>query len=88
MELDLENLNLGLTTFHTNCTLDELSPIPISEIRLEILDRLGQQIGRSRHQADLCVKHILARLVFAATGNGHNAGPRNAAGDWAARKPV
>ena len=69
LELDLDSLNLGLTALHENCTLDELSPVPLSEIRREVLDRLGEQIGRTTHQADLCVKHALARLIFASTGN-------------------
>ncbi len=69
LALEVENFDFGLSAFHLNCTLEELSPIPVLEIRLDLLDCLGEQLGRSRHTVDLCVKHALARHVFANTAN-------------------
>ena len=67
--VQIEDLELDLCSFQKNFTLDELLPLPISEIRQEVLKHIGDKLGRSPHQADLCVKHLLARQIFTSTAN-------------------
>ena len=67
--VEIDDLDLGLSVSHRDFVLDELSPLPISEIRTDLLTRIGKPIERSPHQADLSIKHLLARHVFSATAN-------------------
>lgn len=67
--LQIEDLELGLCSFQRNFILDELLALPTAEIREEILEHIGDKVGRSPHQADLCVKHLLARQIFTTTAN-------------------
>ena len=69
LSVEIEDLDLGLSAFHWDFVLDELSPLPIAEIRPDLLTRIGKPIDRAPHRADLCVKHLLARQVFTATVN-------------------
>ncbi|QTN21806.1 hypothetical protein HZ992_16720 [Rhizobacter sp. AJA081-3] len=67
--LEVEDLDLHLHPFQRDFVIDELLPLPIDEIWLQVLEHLGERLGRSSHQVDLCVKHILARQIFLSTAN-------------------
>lgn len=69
LALPIEGLDLGLADHQRDLILDELSPVPVAELRDSMLDVLGKRIERSRHQADLSIKHALARAVFSSTAN-------------------
>jgi site-specific recombinase XerD len=69
LALPIEGLDLGLADHQRDLILDELSPVPVADLRDAMLDVLGKRIERSRHQVDLSIKHAVARAVFSSTAN-------------------